>query len=286
MRCDAEGQDRSGARVPPDRGHAGSGRVRAAPRRADGRAGTRARAPSERVRADGERPGVPALHGPRRRGRRQVEADGRVRRGARRSRDRPPRPVPPVRRGHHVLPAGRGAHRDRGSARGRHARGRPGQARGARRVGRGRRQDRGAGRAGDRDRGSETAPEETFWAIRTLLEHLAADRPLVFAIDDLQWAEPKFLELVEHVADFARDAPILLACMARPELLDDHPGWAGGKLNATSILVEPLGPEECGTLVANLLADDSRGRSGPHADRGGGRRTPALRGGDHRAPRR
>ena len=105
--------------------------------------------------------------------------------------------------------------------------------------------------------GSETAPEEMFWAIRKLLEHLAADRPLVFSIDDLQWAEPKFLELVEHVADFARDASVLLACMARPELLDEHPGWAGGKLNATSILIEPLGPEECGTLVANLLADDS-----------------------------
>jgi class 3 adenylate cyclase/tetratricopeptide (TPR) repeat protein len=103
----------------------------------------------------------------------------------------------------------------------------------------------------------ESAPEETFWAIRTLLEHLAADRPLVFAIDDLQWAEPKFLEFVEHVADFARDAPILLACMARPELLDEHAGWAGGKLNATSILIEPLGREECGKLVANLLADDT-----------------------------
>ncbi len=104
---------------------------------------------------------------------------------------------------------------------------------------------------------AETAPEETLWAIRVLLERLAAERPVVFTIDDLQWAEPKFLELVEHVSDFARDAPILLACMARPELLDDRPGWAGGKLNATSILIEPLGPEECGTLVANLLADDS-----------------------------
>ena len=105
--------------------------------------------------------------------------------------------------------------------------------------------------------GSETAPEEMLWAIRVFLEQLAAERPLVFVIDDLQWAEPKFLELVEHVSDLARDAPILLACMARPELLDDHPGWAGGKLNATSILLEPLGPEECGTLVANLLADDT-----------------------------
>ncbi len=105
--------------------------------------------------------------------------------------------------------------------------------------------------------GSETAPEETLWAIRVLLERLAAERPLVFMVDDLQWAEPKFLELVEHIADIAQDAPILLACMARPEFLDDHPGWAGGKLNATSMLLEPLGLTECGTLVANLLADDS-----------------------------
>ena len=105
--------------------------------------------------------------------------------------------------------------------------------------------------------GSQSAPEETLWAIRVLLERLAAERPVVFLIDDLQWAEPKFLELVEHVADLAQDAPILLACMARPELLDDHPGWAGGKLNATSILLEPLGANECGTLVANLLADDT-----------------------------
>ena len=104
--------------------------------------------------------------------------------------------------------------------------------------------------------GSETAAEETLWAIRVLLERLAVERPLVFVIDDLQWAEPKFLELVEHVADIAQDAPILLACMARPELLDDHPAWAGGLLNATSILLEPLGREECGTLVANLFASD------------------------------
>jgi class 3 adenylate cyclase/predicted ATPase len=104
--------------------------------------------------------------------------------------------------------------------------------------------------------GSQTAPEETLWAIRILLQRLAAERPLVFAIDDLQWAEPKFMELVEQIADLARDASILLACMARPELLDDYAGWAGGKLNATSILIEPLDPQECGTLVANLLAAD------------------------------
>jgi tetratricopeptide (TPR) repeat protein len=105
--------------------------------------------------------------------------------------------------------------------------------------------------------GSETAAEETLWAVRLLLERLSAQAPVVFVIDDLQWSEPKLLELIEFVADVSRDAPILLACMARPELLETRPDWGGGKLNATTILLEPLGPEECRTLVANLLADDA-----------------------------
>ena len=55
--------------------------------------------------------------------------------------------------------------------------------------------------------GGESTPEELRWAVRALLERLAAHRPVVFVIDDIQWAEPTFLELVEHVADLARDAP-------------------------------------------------------------------------------
>ena len=97
------------------------------------------------------------------------------------------------------------------------------------------------------------SPEETPWAVRKLLEALAREQPLVVVFDDLQWAEPTFLDLVEHVADFSRDAPILLLCSARAELLDDRPGWSGGKLNATSILLEPLSEEAAETLMENLL---------------------------------
>jgi len=104
--------------------------------------------------------------------------------------------------------------------------------------------------------GGEAKPEETLWAIRLLLEAIASRRPLVFLIDDLQWAEPTMLQLVEHIADWSTDSPILLACMARPELLEERPDWGGGKHNATSITLEPLSDEECATLVANLLASD------------------------------
>jgi class 3 adenylate cyclase/tetratricopeptide (TPR) repeat protein len=97
------------------------------------------------------------------------------------------------------------------------------------------------------------SPEEIAWAFRKLLEARAAERPVVAVFDDLHWGEPTFLDLVEHVADLSRDAPILLLCMARPELLDVRAAWGGGKLNATNVLLEPLAPDETAELV-DLLA--------------------------------
>ena len=87
-----------------------------------------------------------------------------------------------------------------------------------------------------------------------LLEGRADERPQVVVIDDLQWAEPVFVDLVEHVADLSRDAPIFLLCVARTELLDLRPAWGGGKVNSTSLLLEPLGEEECVTLMEHLVA--------------------------------
>ena len=100
-----------------------------------------------------------------------------------------------------------------------------------------------------------TSPPETQLAFRRLLEARAAERPQVVVIDDLQWAEPVFVDLVEHVADMSRDAPIFLLCIARTELLDARPGWGGGKLNATSLLLEPLGADECAELMDRLVTD-------------------------------
>ena len=99
-----------------------------------------------------------------------------------------------------------------------------------------------------------SSPPETQLAFRRLLEARAAERPQVVVIDDLQWAEPVFVDLVEHIADLSRDAPIFLLCVARTELLDFRPGWGGGKLNATSLLLEPLGVDECGELMERLVA--------------------------------
>ncbi len=99
----------------------------------------------------------------------------------------------------------------------------------------------------------EPSPEENPWAIRAFLEVLASDRPLVVVLDDLQWAQPLMLDLVEHIADWSQNAPILLIAMARPELLEVRPAWGGGKRFATMITLEPLSADETGQLVEQLL---------------------------------
>ena len=100
--------------------------------------------------------------------------------------------------------------------------------------------------------------EETAWAVRRLLETLARERPVALVLEDLHWAAPAFLDLVEHVAELAR-APILLLGLARPELLDTRPEWAGGRLNASSILLDALPPDQARVLLERLAADTALG---------------------------
>ena len=105
-----------------------------------------------------------------------------------------------------------------------------------------------------------SSPGETQLVTRALLEARAAEWPLVLVVDDLQWAESAMLDLVEHVADWSREVPILVVCVARPELLDVRPQWAGGKLNATSILLEPLADEDADQLLEGVDLDDETRR--------------------------
>ncbi len=100
--------------------------------------------------------------------------------------------------------------------------------------------------------GSAGAAEELFWEIRRLLESLAAETPLLLHIDDLQWGETMLLDLLDHVVDLSRGAPILVLCTARPELLETRPTWAGGKLNATTVLLEPLSAVDSERLLDQL----------------------------------
>jgi predicted ATPase/class 3 adenylate cyclase len=98
--------------------------------------------------------------------------------------------------------------------------------------------------------------QETFWAIRRLLEQVAREHPLVVIFDDLQWAEPALLDLLEYLLRSCRDAPILALCLARSDLLEERSGWAAHLPNATILQLQPLATEEIGMLIDELLQGD------------------------------
>jgi class 3 adenylate cyclase/tetratricopeptide (TPR) repeat protein len=95
--------------------------------------------------------------------------------------------------------------------------------------------------------------EESFAAWRRFVEGLAEQRPTVLVFEDLHWADEGLLDFVDHLVDWVSSVPLLVIATARPELLDRRPGWAGGKLNATTVALRPLGSEDCARLIAALL---------------------------------
>ena len=101
-------------------------------------------------------------------------------------------------------------------------------------------------------RGTPAEADETHWAVRRLVESLGRRGQVVLVLDDVHWAEPALLDVVEHLADWSRDTPLLLAALARPEFLDDRPQWGGGKLNASTVLLEPLADAAAAGLLDNL----------------------------------
>jgi class 3 adenylate cyclase/predicted ATPase len=105
--------------------------------------------------------------------------------------------------------------------------------------------------------------QETFWAVRRLVETLAEARPLVLCFEDIHWAEPTLLDLVEYLAGWSYEAPLLILCLTRPDLLETRPSWATPSPRAHLLTLEQLSEEESAALMdlhagAAELSDQAR----------------------------
>jgi class 3 adenylate cyclase len=97
--------------------------------------------------------------------------------------------------------------------------------------------------------GQGHALEETFWAVRTLFESLAARRPLVLVFDDVHWAEPTLLDLIDYLAGSTASVPLLVVCATRPELLERRPELAAGRSSGALLMLAPLAAESASELL-------------------------------------
>jgi DNA-binding SARP family transcriptional activator len=98
------------------------------------------------------------------------------------------------------------------------------------------------------------APGEAFWAVRRFLEALSRTRPLLVVLDDIHWAEPTLLDLIEYLGHWA-EGPILVVCLARHELLEARPAWGGPTSTGFLVELEPLPTEMLDELVAQLAVE-------------------------------
>ncbi len=96
--------------------------------------------------------------------------------------------------------------------------------------------------------GDRARADEAFWALRKLFESAARERPLVLVVEDVHWAEPTLLDFVEYLVGWSRGSPMLVICLARPELLETRPEWLGEQ-----VVLEPLEDDVVQALLENVL---------------------------------
>jgi len=95
--------------------------------------------------------------------------------------------------------------------------------------------------------------EELQWAVRKLLESLARERPLVVVFEDVHWAEPTFLDLVDHIVRWSREVPMLILCLGRPELFDLREEWQTERKRSDALVLDPLSDAACEQLIQTLV---------------------------------
>jgi class 3 adenylate cyclase len=103
--------------------------------------------------------------------------------------------------------------------------------------------------------GSVQEPVQLFFSARRFVEEFAEDRPTVFVFEDIHWAEPAQLDLLEYLSAQVRDRPVLFLALARSELLEVRPTWGSGVLGHTTIPLEALSTVDSKAIASHLLPE-------------------------------
>jgi class 3 adenylate cyclase len=106
----------------------------------------------------------------------------------------------------------------------------------------------------------EVADRRTlFFSVRRLVEELAARQPLVLVFEDIHWADGGLLDLIETLGSLVESSPVLLLTLARPDLIDNRPGWGSGLRSYGAVSLDPLGPRVSEELALRLLGERDLG---------------------------
>jgi class 3 adenylate cyclase/tetratricopeptide (TPR) repeat protein len=99
-------------------------------------------------------------------------------------------------------------------------------------------------------------PNLLYFAARRFAENAALARPTLLLFEDIHWAQASELDLLEYLATYAREAPLMLVAAARPELLDARSGWGSGLVAQTTVVLDPLPEAAAAQLAGQLVGGD------------------------------
>jgi len=101
--------------------------------------------------------------------------------------------------------------------------------------------------------GADPDRDGLYFSARLFVEAVARKQPTLLAFEDIHFADPSLLDLVEFLASRVQDVPLLLVATSRPELLTSRPSWGGGLLASSTISLGPLNEEDAVELTGKLF---------------------------------
>ncbi len=106
---------------------------------------------------------------------------------------------------------------------------------------------------------THTTPDRDslFQSVRVFIEAVARDQGTALVFEDIHWADPVLLDLIELLAAHLHDLPVLLLTLARPDLHDIRPTWGGGMVAYQTLPLEPLGTADAAQLALHLLGAEA-----------------------------
>ena len=99
-------------------------------------------------------------------------------------------------------------------------------------------------------------PNLLYFAARRFAENVALATPTLLLFEDIHWAQASELDLLEYLATYAREAPLMLVAATRPELLDTRSGWGSGLVAQTTVVLDPLPEAAAAELAGHLVGGD------------------------------
>ncbi len=95
--------------------------------------------------------------------------------------------------------------------------------------------------------------EELFAAWRTFFQRMAEQAPVIMVFTDLQWADQGMLDFVESLLTWARNEPIFVVALSRPELMERRPDWGSSVRSVTRVTLEPLADAQIAEMLEGLV---------------------------------